>query len=39
MFNVKGIDFVIKSLNVFKKFFFEYDYIYSFIKIKVKIGG
>lgn len=39
MFNVKGIDPAIKSLNVFKKFFLEYDYTHSFTKIKAKIGG
>lgn len=37
--NVKGIDPAIKSLNVFKKFFLEYDYTHSFTKIKAKIGG
>lgn len=42
MFDVKGIDPAIKSLNVFKKFFLEYDflnYTHSFTKIKAKIGG
>lgn len=44
MFNVKGIDPAIKSLNVFKKFFLEYDIFFKlhtqlYQKIKAKIGG